>query len=98
MAALVRHDTFDKAVGGTTGREVAERRFPASAYVHHLPGRLRLKATECRQDPIILEAACRELAALPSVRAISPNSLTGEAALRDQRWPAAGEARADFCH
>jgi copper chaperone CopZ len=55
----------------------AENRFPAPAYLHHVPGRLRLKAAEFRRQPGLLEAARRELRALHGVCRVSTNLLTG---------------------
>jgi len=77
MTALVRQLTLDKAVNGITEPEAAKKGFPAPSYVHHVPGRLRMKAAEFRENPSILEAACRELAALAGVSSVSPNRLTG---------------------
>jgi hypothetical protein len=77
MAALVRHETLDKATCGTAAPEAGKERFPAPAYVHHVPGRLRLKAAEFRQKPSLLEAARHELSALRGVSSVSTNQLTG---------------------
>ena len=77
MAALVRQHTLDKAVDRITTPGAATSRFPAPSYVHHVPGRLRIKAAEFRENPSILEAARRELATLPGVSSVSPNRLTG---------------------
>src|SRR5215469_968696 len=71
MEALVRHDRR------ATLAETATERFPVPTYVHHVPGRLRLKAAEFRENASILEAACCELVALPGVGSVSPNRLTG---------------------
>ena len=77
MTALVRRHTLDKAVNGLTEPQAAKRRFPAPSYVHHVPGRLRMKAAEFRENPSILEATRRDFAALPAVSSVSPNRLTG---------------------
>ena len=71
MDALVRHDTL------ASRPEAGKQTFPVPAYVHHVPGRLRLKAAEFRENPRIIETACGELAALPGVNSVSPNHLTG---------------------
>jgi hypothetical protein len=67
----------DDAVGRMAEPDAAENRFPAPAYVHHVPGRLRLKAAEFRQNPSLLEAARRELIALRGVSSVSTNPLIG---------------------
>jgi copper chaperone CopZ len=77
MAALVRQHTLDNTVNRITTPGAAKSRFPAPSYVHHVPGRLRIKAPEFRENPSILEAARRELATLPGVSSVSPNRLTG---------------------
>src|SRR5215467_2336119 len=77
MTALVRQHTLDKAVNGITEPQAAKKGFPAPSYVHHVPGRLRIKAAEFRENPSILDAACRELAGLPGVSSVSSNRLTG---------------------
>jgi copper chaperone CopZ len=69
-----------RSYDGTGARaepKAAEIRFPAPAYLHHVPGRLRLKAAEFRHQPRVLEAARRELSALHGVCRVSTNLLTG---------------------
>jgi hypothetical protein len=68
---------FSDIVRKITEPTTDKGRFPVPAYVHHVPGRLRLKAAEYKDNPGVLETACRELAALPGVRSVSPNRLTG---------------------
>jgi hypothetical protein len=91
MAALVRHNaaratTFSSATEVArcfdTADQISEikaanNRFPAPDYMHHVPGRLRLKAAEFRNKPSLLEAARRELMALRGVSSVSTNPLTG---------------------
>jgi hypothetical protein len=75
---------------------------------HHVPGRLRLKADALKKDSAKLNAVCRELDAIPGVRSVTPNRLTGSilvhyeplilrpaalsAALQECRLPPADEA------
>ena len=77
MAALVRQHTLDNAVNRITTAGPAKSRFPAPSYVHHVPGRLRIKAAEFRENSSILEAARCELATVPGVSSVSANRLTG---------------------
>lgn len=46
-------------------------------YLHHLPGRLRLKAEGLKRNPALLEAVRSELAAVPGVSSAAANPLTG---------------------
>jgi copper chaperone CopZ len=64
-------------VGRAAQPKTAESRFPAPAYVHHVPGRLRVQAAEFRYNPSLLEAARRELSALGGVGTVSTNLVTG---------------------
>ena len=44
---------------------------------HHVPGRLRFRAEELKQDPAKLEALSGELAGVPGVRSATANRHTG---------------------
>jgi hypothetical protein len=60
-------------------RLFALHRVPVGAPLnfHHVPGRLRLKADALKKDPAKLNAVCGELDAVPGVRSVTPNRLTG---------------------
>lgn len=45
--------------------------------LHHVPGRLRLKADALKQNALRLHALCAELASVRGVRAATSNRLTG---------------------
>ena len=51
-------------------------------YVHHVPGRLRLKAEAFRQHQAALDAACRRLECFPGAESVTPNRFTGSIVLR----------------
>ena len=55
----------------------AEERSFVCTYAHHVPGRLRLKVAVPRGDNAVLNAACRELLAIPAVSSACPNFLIG---------------------
>ena len=46
-------------------------------YLHHVPGRLRVKCDRLRREPAALAAAYRRLQGMTGVRTISANRLTG---------------------
>lgn len=51
--------------------------FPAFRYVHHIEGRLRLKAEGRRPDPAALYALCARLGSVSAVRSAMPNCVIG---------------------
>lgn len=46
-------------------------------YVHHVPGRLRLRSPLIKGDPGRAKAACATVTALPGVRAAKASTVTG---------------------
>lgn len=50
-----------------------------SVYVHYVPGRLRIKTPALRRAPAAAAVGQARLAALPGVRAVAVNPLTGSA-------------------
>lgn len=55
---------------------------PDAVIVHRLPGRLRLRLTELKNDPQALAAVAAELEAIPGMQAVEANALTGSLLLR----------------
>lgn len=56
---------------------------PLDAIVaHRLPGRLRLRLTELRNDPQALAEVAARLQAIPGIQAVEANALTGSLLLR----------------
>ena len=51
--------------------------FPAFRYVHHIEGRLRLKAEGRRPDSAALDALCARLGSVSGVRSATPNCVIG---------------------
>lgn len=66
-------------LGDVIYRALARHRIALSMRpdVHHVAGRLRLRAAGLKNNPAELQAICAELATLPGVRAAAPNPLTG---------------------
>lgn len=56
----------------------------AAVIVHHVPGRLRLSA-RWQPDASRLDAFCALLEALPGVRAVTPNHVTGSIVINYDR-------------
>ncbi len=48
-----------------------------STYVHHIPGRLRVRSGTVRRDESRAAAVKRLLSEQPGVRSVEPNTLTG---------------------
>lgn len=55
---------------------------PDAVIVHRLPGRLRLRLTELKNDPQALAAVAAGLEAIPGMQAVEANALTGSLLLR----------------
>ncbi|TVR82488.1 MAG: heavy-metal-associated domain-containing protein [Rhodospirillales bacterium] len=53
-----------------------------SPYVHHVPGRLRIRTAAIKRRPDAAERARRQLAAIDGVTAADANALTGSLTLR----------------
>lgn len=55
---------------------------PDAIVVHRLPGRLRLRLTELRNDPESLASIATRLRGLPGIQAVEANAVTGSLLLR----------------
>lgn len=55
---------------------------PDAIVVHRLPGRLRLRLTELRNDPEALANVAAKLRATPGIQAVEANAVTGSLLLR----------------
>jgi copper chaperone CopZ len=67
-----------------------------SQYIHHIPGRLRVRSAAIKRNEIRAEALKRLLAGTEGVASTEVNTLTGSVVIRYDPERASGQALADM--